>query len=116
MESSRSIYCYLYFGGEIENGFNGSIDYKGGCTSGIIVNQGTSHAEFVLKACTKLQIDPSGLSFKYTLKFDPSVLLPLDDDDAVNSMVLFSDGFSRVYIVRACTEVEQGVADGQGTL
>ena len=33
MESNKSIYCYLYFGGEIIKADDGFINYKGGCTN-----------------------------------------------------------------------------------
>ncbi|CBI32890.3 unnamed protein product, partial [Vitis vinifera] len=116
MESNKSIYCYLYFGGEIIKADDGSINYKGGCTNGICINQGISHAEFVSKASKKVQIDPSSLSFKCTLKFDKSLLQPLDDDDDIYNMVLFNDGFSRVYVFEAHNgRVKQGVIDEQST-
>ena len=89
---------------------------KGGCTNGICINQGISHAEFVSKASKKVQIDPSSLSFKCTLKFDKSLLQPLDDDDDIYNMVLFNDGFSRVYVFEAHNgRVKQGVIDEQST-
>ncbi|KAL6314386.1 hypothetical protein AAG906_021444 [Vitis piasezkii] len=116
MESIKSIYCYLYFGGEIIKADDGFINYKGGCTNGICINQGISHAEFVSKASKKVQIDPSSLSFKCTLKFDKSLLQPMDDDDDIYNMVLFNDGFSRVYVFEAHNGgVKQGVIDEQST-
>ncbi|RVW78243.1 hypothetical protein CK203_054745 [Vitis vinifera] len=50
------------------------------------------------------------------IKVDVLMAYPLDDDDDIYNMVLFNDGFSRVYVFEAHNGgVKQGVIDEQST-
>ncbi|RVX10318.1 hypothetical protein CK203_016115 [Vitis vinifera] len=82
MDLENSTYGYLHEGGEIVPKEDKQIQYKGGQQKGMYIGQGMSYAEFVSKACERLDINSNGYTFHYTLEFDPSALQELDDDHA----------------------------------
>ena len=45
-----------------------------GKKKGMYIGQGVSYADFVSKACERLDINLNGYTFHYTLEFDPSAL------------------------------------------
>ena len=62
---------------------NGSIEYKCGQIITIFVNVNISYDEFVSLVCSKLRVEPNLMKFRYTCKFDPSLMVLLNDDEDV---------------------------------
>ena len=44
------------------------------------------HAEFVVTVCGVMDIQPLSAKISFTLQFDPSCLVPLDDDALISRM------------------------------
>ena len=63
-----------------------------------------SHTEFVATVCGVLDIQPLSNKISFTLQFDPSCLVPLDDDASVSRMFRYNDRFCCVY-VSTCEEI-----------
>ena len=93
----EDIFCYIHEDGEVVKSVDGSVQYKGGRTESIVVNGNITHAELVSKVCGELNIDPNLIKLEFTVKFDPSCLLPLHDETAVVKMFRFNDMFCHVY-------------------
>ena len=79
-------------------GANGSVEYKGGRNNSMTVNPNISYDQFVSQVCRELNIEAKEVKFHFTVKFDPSCLLPLHDDASLARMFKFNDMFSRVYL------------------
>ena len=71
------IYGYVHEGGEIVPKEDKQIQYNGGQQKDMYIGQEMSYADFVSKACERLNINPNGYTFHYTLEFDPSALQQL---------------------------------------
>ncbi|XP_019079664.2 uncharacterized protein LOC104881329 [Vitis vinifera] len=65
-----------------------------------------SYAEFVSKACERLDINSNGYTFHYTLEFDPSALQQLDDDEDMHMMLSHSYDYARIYVLKRTRRVE----------
>ena len=65
-----------------------------------------SHTKFVATVCGVLDIQPLSTKISFTLQFEPSCLVPLDDDASVSRMFRYNDRFCRVY-VSTCKEIGQ---------
>nr|CAN70985.1 hypothetical protein VITISV_040673 [Vitis vinifera] len=102
------IFCYIHEGGKVVKSADGFVHYKGGWTESIIVSGNITHAKLVPKVCGELNIDPNSIKLEFTLKFDPSCLLPLHDEASVLKMFRFNDMFCRVY-VSPCTKFGEGL-------
>ena len=102
------IFCYIHEGGKVVKSADGFVHYKGGWTESIIVSGNITHAKLVPKVCGELNIDPNSIKLEFTVKFDPSCLLPLHDEASVLKMFRFNDMFCRVY-VSPCTKVGEGL-------
>lgn len=115
MEGRSQIYCYLYEGGELEYKVGRQVNYKGGRVKGIHIYHGMSFDEFLDRACEKLKINREGKIFYYIVKYDPNILLDLDDDEDVIDMVLHNNEFTCVYIVHSAREegVQREIVDGE---
>ena len=96
----NSIYDYLHEGGEIVPKEDKQIQYKGGQQKGMYIGQRMSYAEFVSKACERLDINSNGYTFHYTLEFDPSSLQQLDDDEDMHTMLSHSYDYARIYVLK----------------
>ncbi|XP_059591679.1 uncharacterized protein LOC132253518 [Vitis vinifera] len=94
----EDIFCYIHEGGEVVKSVDGSVQYKGGWTESIVVSGNITHAELVSKVCGELNIDPNLIKLEFTVKFDPSCLLPLHDETTVVKMFRFNDMFCHVYV------------------
>ena len=57
-----------------------------------------SHMQNWFQKCGELNIDPNLIKLEFTVKFDPSCLLPLHDETAVVKMFRFNDMFCHVYV------------------
>ena len=94
----EDIFCHIHEGGEVVKSVDGSVQYKGGRTESIVVSGNITHVELVSKVCGELNIDPNLIKLEFTVKFDPSCLLPLHDETTVVKMFRFNDMFSHVYV------------------
>ncbi|KAK4339573.1 hypothetical protein RND71_041035 [Anisodus tanguticus] len=76
---------------------DGSISYGGGITDQVIAKTGIKYNDFVNAVFDRLGIDPSDRIFHFTVKFDRSELIRLRDQESVNTLLQFNDGFAHVY-------------------
>ncbi|RVX17044.1 hypothetical protein CK203_003269 [Vitis vinifera] len=106
MDLENSIYGYLHEGGEIVPKEDKQIQYNGGQQKGMYIGQRMSYAEFVSKACERLNINSNGYTFHYTLEFDPSTLQQLDDDEDMHMMLSHSYDYARIYVLKRTRRVE----------
>ena len=79
-------------------GANRLVEYKGGRNNSMTINSNISYDQFVSQVCRELNIEAKEVKFHFTIKFDPSCLLPLHDDLSLTRMFKFNDMFSRVYL------------------
>ena len=79
-------------------GADGSVEYKGGRNNSVTVNPNMSYDQFVSQICSESNIEAKVVEFRFTVKFDPSCLLPLHDDASLARMFKFNDMFCRVYV------------------
>ena len=63
-----------------------------------------SHIEFVATVCGVLDIQPISAKISFTLQFDPSCLVSLDDNALVSRMFRYNNRFCRVYVC-TCEEI-----------
>ena len=79
------------------------------------VGRGVSSNDFVLKACKRLHINPTGYTFYYNLEFDPSTLQQLDDDEDMHMMLSHSYDYARIYVLKWTrrVKVEGGIVNVQ---
>ena len=94
----EDIFCHIHEGDEVVKSVDGSVQYKGGRTESIVVSGNITHVELVSKVCGELNIDPNLIKLEFTVKFDPSCLLPLHDETTVVKMFRVNDMFCRVYV------------------
>ena len=102
-EMEEEMFCYIHEGSELVTAAVGSVEYKGGQTNYIIVSKNISHSKFVSKVCGELNSEPNSIKLEFTVKLEPSCLLPLHDDVDILKMFKFNDMFCHVYISQ-CTE------------
>ena len=92
------MFYYSFEGGQMVKDANGSIEYKGGQVITIFVNVNISYDEFVSLVCAKLRVEPNSVKFHHTCKFDPSLMVLLNDDEKLMKMFRFNDNYFRVYM------------------
>ena len=76
---------------------NGSIKYKGGRVITDIMNVHIPYAKFVSIVCARLKVESTSLNMYYKCKFDPSMLVLLEDDAKMRKMFRFNDYYYYVY-------------------
>ena len=103
----NEIFCYIHEGGEFVKIAVGSVEYKGGQTNCIVVCKNISHSEFVSKLYGELYLEPNSIKLDFTVKFDPSCLLPLHNDADIVKMFKFNDMFCCAYVFQ-CIEGGDG--------
>ena len=92
------MFCYIHEGGQLVKCASGSIEYQGGRTECIVVSPHMSHSDFISKLFDELNIDRDSTKLEFTVKFDPSCLLSLDDDATILKMFRFNEMFCLVYV------------------
>ena len=90
------MFCYAF--GQMVNDANWSIEYKGGQVITIFVSVNISYDEFISFVCAKLRVEPNSVKFHYTCKFDPSLMVLLNDDEELMKMFIFNDSCCHVYV------------------
>ena len=106
MDLGKSIYGYLHEGGEIVPKKDKQIQYKGGQQKSMYIGQGMSYADFVSKACERLDINSNGYTFHYTLEFNPSALQQLDDDEDMHMMLFHGYDYAHIYVLKRARRIE----------
>ena len=100
------MFCYIHEGGQLVKCAGGSVEYQGGRTESMVVSRHMSHSDFVSKLCDALHFDQNSIKLEFTVKFEPSCLLPLHDDAALLKMFRFNERFCRVYVSSSSEVVE----------
>lgn len=101
------VFCFIHKGGQLERRDGGQVEYKGGNVKSIIVNPTILYDEFIRKVCSKFNVDKNSFKFHFTVKFDPSCLILLDDDASLQDMFRFNE-CCRIYLL-PCPAVEDPV-------
>ena len=81
-EMEEEMFCYIPEGGELVKIVVGSVEYKGGRTNCIVVSKNILDSEFVSKVCGELNLEPNSIKLDFIVKFDPSCLLSMMNNDA----------------------------------
>ena len=55
------------------------------------------YVEFVSIVCDRLKVESTALKMYYTCKFDPSMLVLLEDDAEMRKMFKFNDNYCYMY-------------------
>ena len=66
---------------------DGTIQYIGGRTFSLEIDEHMSYGDFTSRVCALLNICPKLVKFEFTVKFDPSSLIVLFDDASYTSML-----------------------------
>ena len=94
----KTLFCFCHWGGKNKVLPDGSTSYVGGITDQIIVKTGIKYNDFVNAVFDRLGIDPSDKVLQFTVKFDRAQLIRLRDQEGVNTLLQFNDGFPYVYV------------------
>ena len=57
-----------------------------------------SYVEFVSTICRKLNVDQNSMKMHYTCKFDPLMMVLLNDDEEMAKMFKYNDLCCRMYV------------------
>ena len=95
---ANKMYCYVYEGGELVHNANEVVLYKGGRVITLYVNVQISHVELVSTICRKLNVDPNSVKMHHTCKFDPLMMVLLNNDGERAKMFRFNDSCNRVFV------------------
>ena len=104
------MFCYIHEGGQLVKCASGSVEYQGGRTKCIVVSPHMSHSDFLSKLCDELNTDWNSIKLEFTIKFNPSCLLPLHDNAALLKMFRFNEMFCQVYVSSSSEFVEGCIA------
>ena len=63
-----------------------------------IMNMHISYVEFITIVCDRLKVESIALKMYYTCKFDPLMLVLLEDDAEMRKMFKFNDNYCYVYV------------------
>jgi len=113
----REMAVYVCWGGVLQDGTNGVMTYAGGNSRCIWVYDNMRYCDVL-----KLVENAVGVAWKevnvwYTMKFDRRLLLPLENDGDIRSMMRGNDGHAYVYVTakevalgprRESAEAEEG--------
>ena len=75
-----------------------TIQYIGGRTFSLEIDEHMSFGDFRLRVCDLLNMRPELVKFEFTVKFDTSSLIVLFDDASYASMLRRNDVYCRVYV------------------
>ena len=77
---------------------DGTIQYIGGLTFSLEIDEHMSYGDFRSRVCALLNMRPKLVKFGFTIKFDQSSLILLCDDASYTSMLRHNDLYCRVYV------------------
>ena len=95
------VYCYIYVGGKLVQQNDGVWENVGSQSKGIRVYKGMSFEEFTSRILKKFDISLNTMKMHYILKFNPKVIQDLEDMDALDNVIFYSDDFVEVYLVES---------------
>ncbi|XP_042478455.1 uncharacterized protein LOC122059620 isoform X2 [Macadamia integrifolia] len=98
--SQKVLFCYCMTGGELLKNPDGSVAYRGGITEGLRVDESTQYDDFVAQVCSKLKVDPSSVTLKYTIQYDKARLLTLAGQAEIANLLDFNQGTADVYVIK----------------
>ncbi|KAH0782938.1 hypothetical protein KY290_002536 [Solanum tuberosum] len=93
----KTLFCFCHWGKKNKVLPDGSTSYVGGITRQVIAKTDIKYNDFVNAVFDRLCIDPSDKILHFTVKFDRSQLIQLSDQEDVNTLLQFNDGFAHVY-------------------
>ncbi|CAN4116781.1 unnamed protein product [Withania somnifera] len=93
----KTLLCFCHWGRKNKVLPDGSTLYVEGTTRQVIVKTGIKYNDFVNAIFDQLCIDPSDKILHFTVKFDRTELIQLRDQEDVNTLLQFNDGFAHVY-------------------
>ena len=91
------MFCFIYEGRLVKVN-DGTIQYIGGRTFSLEIDEHMSYGDFRSRVCALLNMHPELVKFEFTVKFDPSPLIVLCDDASYASMLRWNDVYCRVYV------------------
>ena len=91
------MFCFIYEGGLVKVD-DGTIQYIGGCTFSLEIDEHMSYGDFRLRVCALLNMHPELVKFECTVKFDPSSLIVLFDDASYASMLKRNNVYCQFYV------------------
>ena len=91
------MFCFIYEGGLVKVD-DGTIQYIGGLTFCLDIDEHMSYGDFRSRVCPLLNMHPELGKFEFTVKFDPSSLILLFNDASYVSMFRRNDVYCRVYV------------------
>ena len=106
----EDMFCYIHEGGQLVKCVGGFVQYQGGRSESMVVSRHMSHSDFVSKLCDELHFDQNSIKLEFTVKFEPSCLLPLHDDATLLKMFRFNEMFCHVYVSSSSEVVEGCIA------
>ena len=106
----EDMFCYIHEGGQLVKCVGGSVQYQGGRSESRVVSRHMSPSDFVSKLCDALHFDQNSIKLEFTVKFEPSCLLPLHDDATLLKMFRFNEMFCHVYVSSSSEVVEGYIA------
>ncbi|OMO55651.1 Phox/Bem1p, partial [Corchorus olitorius] len=96
--SNKRVFCYCHIDGRLVVNNDNSLDYIGGTTIGIVLNENTTFQQLVQEVEGKLGKSLMGKIFKYTLDFDKTKLIDLVSDACLKDLIYFSGRISQLYV------------------
>ncbi|XP_010312331.1 uncharacterized protein [Solanum lycopersicum] len=90
--------CLCHWGRKTKMLPDGSILYAGGITDQFVVETSINYNDFVKAVFDRLGIDSSDKMLHFTVKFDRSEPIRLRDQQGVDTLLQFNDGFAHVYV------------------
>ncbi|KAH0726756.1 hypothetical protein KY284_002621 [Solanum tuberosum] len=94
----KMLLCFCHWGRKTKMLPDRSILYAGGITDQFIVKTSINYNDFVKTVFDRLGIDPSYKMLHFTVKLDRSELIRLRDQEGVDTLLQFNDGFAHVYV------------------
>ncbi|KAK4284108.1 hypothetical protein QN277_000981 [Acacia crassicarpa] len=105
--SLKAIFCYFHVGGQYVKNAEGKMSYEGGRSNGRVIKEGMTHTELIGIITSCMQYESNGAEMKYTIKFDSSTFLDLEDDEGVAQLIQFNDNCAHVYIVEKGNQLRE---------
>ena len=91
------MFCFIYEGGLVKVD-DGTIQYIGGRTFSLEIDEHMSYGNFRSRVCALLSMRLELVTFEFTVKVDPSSLIMLFDNASYVSMLKHNDVHYWVYV------------------
>ena len=84
--------------GKLVHNSNGLVGYKGDRVITMYGNVQISYTKFISTIFGKFNVDPNSVKMHYTYKFDPLMMVLLNDDEEMAQIFRFNDTCCCVYM------------------